>query len=210
MTSIGGSAFYKCSSLTSITIGNSVTSIGYGAFYKCSSLTSITIPNSVTSIGDYAFNSCSSLTSIIIGNGVTSIGDGAFYDCPWVRSIVSLIEKPFNIQGRDLFEDPVFSSNVCDNAILYVPNGTIDKYKAKEGWKEFLHIEENNTKGDVNGDGLVNVTDIVATVNFIIEKPVDNFNKDAADLNADGVVNVTDIVMMVSIIMDASAREMEE
>ena len=58
--------------------------------------------------------------------------------------------------------------------------------------------------GDVNGDGLVNVTDIVATVNYIMEKPSDNFNKDAADLNGDGEVNVTDIVMMVSIIMNGN------
>ena len=55
--------FYKCSSLTSITIPNSVTSIVDYAFYGCKSLTSITIPNSVTSIGDWAFQECSSLTS---------------------------------------------------------------------------------------------------------------------------------------------------
>ena len=48
-------AFYNCSGLTSITIGNSVTSIGNSAFSDCSGLTSITIPDSVTSIGDYAF-----------------------------------------------------------------------------------------------------------------------------------------------------------
>ena len=63
--------------------------------------------------------------------------------------------------------------------------------------------------GDVNGDGLVNVTDIVATVNFIMEKPSNNFNELAADLNGDGKVNVTDIVKMVTIIMSgdgASSR----
>lgn len=58
--------------------------------------------------------------------------------------------------------------------------------------------------GDANGDGLVNVTDIVATVNFIMEKPSEGFNKEAADLNGDGKINVTDIVKMVTIIMNSN------
>ena len=81
VTSIGGSAFVYCSSLTSINLPNSVTSIGGYAFYDCSSLTSITLPNSVTSIGSSAFYNCSSLTSITIPNSVTSIGSSAFYNC---------------------------------------------------------------------------------------------------------------------------------
>ena len=56
VTGIGGSAFYGCRSLTSITIPNGVTSIGESAFFDCWSLTSITIPESVTSIGNDAFD----------------------------------------------------------------------------------------------------------------------------------------------------------
>ena len=68
--SIGNYAFYNCSGLTSVTIGNGVTSIGHEAFYGCSGLTSVTIPDSVTSIGYEAFRGCSGLTSVTIGNSV--------------------------------------------------------------------------------------------------------------------------------------------
>ena len=86
VTGIGSYAFSHCSSLTSVTIPDSVTSIGGSAFSGCSSLTSVTIPNSVTSIGDFAFDGCSSLTSVNIPDGVTSI-DGAFCGCSSLTSV---------------------------------------------------------------------------------------------------------------------------
>lgn len=81
VTSIGDRVFNVCSSLTSITIPDSVSSIGEAAFYDCSSLTNITIPDSVTSIENTAFSGCSSLTSITIPDSVTSIGNDAFWGC---------------------------------------------------------------------------------------------------------------------------------
>ena len=87
VTSIGEEAFYYCSGLTSVTIGNSVINIGERAFYG-SGLTSVTIGNSVTSIGSGAFRFCSGLTSVTIPNSVTSIGDYAFYGCSALESII--------------------------------------------------------------------------------------------------------------------------
>lgn len=87
VTSIGYKAFYGCYNMTSVKIGNSVTTIGGYAFYNCSSLTSVTIPNSVTSMGDYVFYCCYGLTSAKIGDGVKSIGYDAFYYCYNLTSV---------------------------------------------------------------------------------------------------------------------------
>ena len=87
VTSIGSSAFFGCSGLTSITIPSGVTGIGSNAFSGCSGLTNITIPSSITSIGGYAFRDCSSLTSITIPSRVTSIGEWTFKDCSSLTSI---------------------------------------------------------------------------------------------------------------------------
>jgi len=69
-------------SITGVTIPNSVTSIGDEAFDNCTSLTSVTIPAGVMSIGNYAFASCTGLTSVTFaaGSAITSenFGTNAF------------------------------------------------------------------------------------------------------------------------------------
>ena len=92
VTYIRWEAFRYCSSLTSVTIPNSVTSIGDDAFFGCSSLTSVTIPNSVTSIGESAFSNCSSLENINVdpeNNNYSSI-DGIVYN----KNATNLISCP--------------------------------------------------------------------------------------------------------------------
>ena len=87
VTSIGESAFYVCTSLTSVTIPDSVTSIGNWAFEGCTSLTSVTIPDSVTRIGGATFDGCKSLANVTIPDSVTSIGYKAFGSCESLTSV---------------------------------------------------------------------------------------------------------------------------
>jgi hypothetical protein len=129
LTTIGYNAFGGCYGLTSVSIPDGVTSIEPFAFFTCSSLTSVSIPNGVTTIGEYAFDYCSKLTSITIPGSVTSIGDGAFERAD-MSSVVSLVREPFSIKGKDTY-DGAFSENTFNNATLYVPEGTIDKFGPK-------------------------------------------------------------------------------
>ena len=114
VTSIGGSAFYKCEKLTSVTIPSSVEKIGSYAFYECLSLKSITIPNSVTKIGDCAFESCENLAEITIPESVVKIGDAAFYSCKNLKKIV----LPSKIKS---IEDSTFCGCIKLTSVI-IPN----------------------------------------------------------------------------------------
>lgn len=77
---IDAAQFAGCTNLKEVKGIEHINSIGQGAFYKCSSLESLTIPSNVTKIEPWAFRE-SGLMSMNIPAGVTSLGDYAFADC---------------------------------------------------------------------------------------------------------------------------------
>ncbi|MBQ5752589.1 MAG: leucine-rich repeat domain-containing protein, partial [Alistipes sp.] len=132
VTTIGYEAFHACTSLTSVTIGDGVTTIGNRAFVGCSALTSVTIPDSVTTIGDSAFRECTSLTSVTIGNSVTGIGNKAFYGCSKLKTIYCKPTTPPAIYyyqtdaWSDLSNTNTFPSN--SGMKIYVPRDSYALY----------------------------------------------------------------------------------
>ena len=142
VTSLGGSCFYDCSGLTSITIPSSVTSLGESCFWGCSGLTSITLPSSVTSLGKCCFERCSGLTSITLPSSVTSLGDGCFIECIGLTSITipssvtSLGESCFSycsgletVYFKGKVPKKTSQSNIPTTTIIKVPTEYLQDYK---------------------------------------------------------------------------------
>ena len=59
---------------------------------------------------------------------------------------------------------------------------------------------DNNELGDINGDGDVNVGDVVVLVDYILNS--ETFNNLIYDINDDGDVNVSDVVQLVNLILN--------
>ena len=173
-------AFGYCSSLTSVTLPNSVTSIGSSVFYNCSKLTSITIPNSITSIGSSAFFNCSKLTSITIPNSVTSIGSSAFSWCESLKEVICYAEKVPEM-GKN-----VFYNTPQNKATLYVLADALEDYKAAEQWKEFctiLPIQETENDLECIISSSANTHKFVRNGQIIIIRDGKTYNAQGAVIN---------------------------
>ncbi len=179
---------------TAINIKKGTVSISDWAFEGCTGLTSVTIPNSVTTIGSSAFRGCTGLTSVTIGNSVTEIGVSAFYGCTGLKTVYSLNPVPPVIKSESTFDS-------YDDTNLFVPKGCVPKYKNAEYWRYFKFIAEINVEtGDIDGDGEINVGDVTALINKLLN--VASFDDDVCDINGDGEVNVTDVTSLINMILE--------
>ena len=105
----------------------------------CSSLTSVTIPNSVTRIGSEAFSDCTNLQKVNIGNSVKTIGEFAFNKCTNITQISSEAVVPPTCESGVFF---YINTSKCK---LIVPKNSLDAYKQAYQWEDFLLIEEGTT-----------------------------------------------------------------
>ena len=195
VTRIGGYAFLGCTGLTSVTIGNGVTSIGEYAFCACSGLTSVTsYITDVFETGENAFLDSGNATlyvpkglvstyqSTVDWNRINNIEESiAFLSCNNKGKVM--------INGSDEFTNylgEVIINDGVDNTFVFTPAENCQLEQVlMNGLDVTLSVKNNQlttnihkgskmivtfskSSGDMNGDGMVNISDVVALVNLIL------------------------------------------
>ena len=108
-----------------LTFDRDITTIGETAFWKCTTLESIILPNSVTEIKDYAFYECSGLKKMTLGSGLRSVGNYAFSYCTGELFINSDITGPW-------FNSAEFTKVTLGDNVLHIGNNAFNGVPIQE------------------------------------------------------------------------------
>ena len=117
----------------SINYGKNVTKVldGNGSCENCTKLTDVTLPPNITKL-NFGFPNCTSLKHMTIPSKVSVITSGIWANCSSLESLTFLSVTP-----PDLGEYYASTFQNTNNCILYVPSGSVNAYKAADGWKEY-------------------------------------------------------------------------
>lgn len=169
VTLISSECFYKCGKLSEVilpttvkTIGDysfaetavssldlsDIQSVGSRSFYKCEELENVKFGQSLTKLEGNAFENCKGLTEIDLPSSLLNVS-AAFHSCSNIKKVICRAVTP-----------PTHSSFIlynCDmtDVKLYVPDFSIDTYRAATNWKNFytiLPLEDKTSNLYVNGD----------------------------------------------------------
>lgn len=183
----------------------------YRWFYGMTGLTNIEGLNflnttNVTNMTQMFYN-CSGLTSLNLGK----------FDMTNVEIISNILYGCSGLKELHIHESMTkLATNACSNigtadspCTLYAPENfdfgvdiSGEFFRWKQGYFSLGH--QLVLLGDVNDDGLVNISDVVTLVNYILGQDPSPFISEAADINEDNQINISDVVALVGIILSAN------
>ena len=157
----------------------------YAMFYFCSGLTSLDLSHfNTANVTDmrYVFSNCINLTTIYAGGG-------------WSTAAVNKSENMFkNCTKLVGGKGTTFDANHIDKAYAHIDGGPSDPGYFTEK-VDFL-------RGDVNGDGAVNIADVTALIDLLLGNSGNN--NPAADCNMDNAVNIADVTKLIDYLLSGA------
>ena len=136
--------------------------------------------------GDFFYDG---LEFYINGNLMDQFQSETNGDSPWKHAFYEITEGTHTFLWNYI-KDGAGGGTDCDNTPCE-DAAYIDDIK-------FPIAEPTGTPGDLNGDSVINVLDVIITVNIILDEGFDSLG----DLNSDNEVNVLDIVALINLILD--------
>ena len=68
----------------------------------------------------------------------------------------------------------------------------------------FIHQKGAVNPGDVDGNGIVNVTDVTILITALMSENYSTINEANADVDGNGIINVTDVTNLIGVVMASS------
>ena len=183
-----GWMFGGCNNLTSLDLSHfntsKVTDMG-AMFPSCKSLTSLDLSSfntsKVTAIS-WMFSNCTNLQTIYVGSGwsTTAVTESTnmFYNC------TSLVGG----QGT------TYDANHIDTTYAHIDGGPSNP--------GYFTAKNAGLRGDVNGDGSVNISDVTALIDLLLGGGT--ISNPAADCNQDSSVNISDVTALIDYLLSGS------
>ena len=182
-----GSMFTNCKKLTSLDVSHFNTSkVIYmnQMFYGCTGLTSLDLSSfntsNVTNMR-YMFAGCTNLRTIYVGSG-------------WSTAAVTSSGYMFNnctslVGGQGT----TYDANHIDKTYAHIDGGPSNP--------GYFTAKNASQRGDVNGDGSVNISDVTALIDYILSHDATGINLQAADCNQDTNINISDVTALIDFIL---------
>lgn len=167
VTGVGDMAFYNCTSLTGLTLPESVKSIGRFAFYNCPALLSLKVPDNVTFVGMNAFG-------YVEENGILSVNENAVIFCK-SGSVAEEYAKACGINY--VLTDDILYGDVNGDGVL----SPSDVVLLRRYFANYSSESETSTitvfpGADVNGDGELSPSDVV-----LLRRYFANYNSETGE-----------------------------
>lgn len=114
-------------------------------------------------------------------------------------TVVDALERNFTLSGNASATQTFSFSDLIDGEYYWIRYRYYSEGSLKTAGQTSVYKFVKSLKGDVNGDGKVNTSDVTTLVNMILG--VVTMDKNRADVDGNGTINVSDVTALVNIIL---------